>query len=157
MSQEITRYGGRPRVKFTPANLQKIKEWVAQGMGRDDIARSLDVTIGSFQVTCSRLGISLRKRDNSPRDRGGSRTFVSNNTAYRAHLQRERDSQAKFQLVLQSQGAAQTIDLPFTASEVGRLGLEATAQNLGLTELMGQVLTQAIKKGLIQEILDKRK
>jgi hypothetical protein len=30
-------------------------------LGRDDIANRLEVTVGSLQVTCSRLGISLRK------------------------------------------------------------------------------------------------
>ena len=51
---------GRPR-KFTLENIARIKDWVAQGLGRDDIANRLEVTVGSLQVTCSRLGISLRK------------------------------------------------------------------------------------------------
>jgi len=50
----------------------------------------------------------------------------------------------------------QTTDLPFTTSDIGRLGVEASAQDLGLTDLMSQVLTQALKKGLIQEILGKK-
>lgn len=148
---------GRPRKKFTPANIQKIKDWVAQGMRREDIAKSLDVTVGSLQVTCSRLGISLRRRDNAPRVRVESRAFVSNGRVYAGHLQREPNSRAKFQLVLNNQGTEQTTDLAFTASDVGRLGVEAAAQNLGLTDLMSQVLTQALKKGLVQEILAKKK
>ena len=55
--------GGRPARKFTPANIQKIKDWVAEGISREEIAKSLHVTVGSLQVTCSRLGISLRRRD----------------------------------------------------------------------------------------------
>jgi len=51
-------------------------------MGREDIAKSLDVTVGSLQVTCSRLGISLRRRDNAPRVRVESRAFVSNGRVY---------------------------------------------------------------------------
>ena len=153
MPQEITQRGGRPRKKFTPANVQKIKDFVAQGMGREDIARSLDVTLGSLQVTCSRLGISLRSRDSAGVYR---RAFVSNGRVYAGHLQGEPNSRAKFQLVLQSHGMEQTTDLPFTTSDIGRLGVEAAAQDLGLTDLMSQVLTQALKKGLIQEILDKK-
>ena len=60
MLQEITPHPGRPRRKFTPANIQKIKDWVAEGISREEIAKSLGVTVGSLQVTCSRLGISLR-------------------------------------------------------------------------------------------------
>ena len=59
MLREITPHQGRPK-KFTPANLQKIKDWVAGGISREEIAKSLDVIIGSLQVTCSRLGISLQ-------------------------------------------------------------------------------------------------
>ena len=73
MLQQITPHRGRRTTKFTPANIQKIKDWVAQGMRREDIAKSLDVTVGSLQVTCSRLGISLRRRDNAPRVRVESR------------------------------------------------------------------------------------
>ena len=156
MLQQITPPRGRRTTKFTPANIQKIKDWVAQGMRREDIAKSLDVTVGSLQVTCSRLGISLRRRDNAPRVRVESRAFVSNGQVYAGHLQREPNSRAKFQLVLQSHGMEQTTDLPFTTSDVGRLGVEASAQDLGLTDLMSQVLTQALKKGLIQKILDKK-
>ena len=49
------------RAKFTPQAIEKIKELLAQGASRDEIANSLDVTVGSLQVTCSRLGISLRR------------------------------------------------------------------------------------------------
>ena len=47
---------GRIATKFTPANIQKIKDWVAEGISREEIAKSLGVTVGSLQVTCSRLG-----------------------------------------------------------------------------------------------------
>ena len=157
MSQENTPRGGRPRMKFTPANIQKIKDWVAQGMRREDIAKSLDVTVGSLQVTCSRLGISLRRHDRAARVRGSSRAFVANGQLYVGHMRREADRRARFQVVLQSQGKESATDLAITARDIGRLGLEAAAQDLGLTDLMSQVLTQALKKGLIQEILAKKK
>jgi hypothetical protein len=52
---------GRP-VKFTPEAIEKIKILVAQGASREEIASLLGVTLGSLQVTCSRLGISLRRK-----------------------------------------------------------------------------------------------
>jgi hypothetical protein len=51
---------GRP-TKFTPERIQQIKNLVERGKSRDEIAELLDVTVGSLQVTCSRLGISLRR------------------------------------------------------------------------------------------------
>ena len=34
-----------------------------RGKSREEIAELIGVTVGSLQVTCSRLGISLRRRD----------------------------------------------------------------------------------------------
>jgi hypothetical protein len=150
---DSTTRAGRRATKFTPANIQKIKDFAAQGMSKEEIAKFLDVTVGSLQVTCSRLGISLRRHNDAARTRVESRAFVSNGRVYAGHLQRELDSRARFQLVLQSQGKEVTTEIAIAASDVGRLGLEASAQDLGLTDLMSQVLTQALKKGLIQEIL----
>src|SRR5262249_19364255 len=48
---------GRRAVKFTPQAIEKIKEFVAEGISRDEIANRLGVTVGSLQVTCSRLGV----------------------------------------------------------------------------------------------------
>jgi hypothetical protein len=50
------------RVKFTPEAIEKIKELVSQGASREEIASLLGVTVGSLQVTCSRLGIRLRRK-----------------------------------------------------------------------------------------------
>jgi hypothetical protein len=63
--QENATPGDMLKRKFTTANIQKIKDWVAEGISREEIAKSLHVTVGSLQVTCSRLGISLRRRDAS--------------------------------------------------------------------------------------------
>src|SRR5262249_58676206 len=51
---------GRP-IKFTPERLQQIRNLVERGKSRKEIAEILGVTVGSLQVTCSRLGISLRR------------------------------------------------------------------------------------------------
>jgi hypothetical protein len=47
--------------KFTLERLQQIRNLVERGESREQIAEILDVTVGSLQVTCSRLGISLRR------------------------------------------------------------------------------------------------
>ena len=52
---------GAGGVKFTPQTIEKIKELVAEGISRDEIANRLGVTVGYLQVTCLRLGISLRR------------------------------------------------------------------------------------------------
>jgi Helix-turn-helix domain of resolvase len=57
-TQVLTR---RRQKKFTPERIQQIKNLVEQGTSREKIAELIGVTVGSLQVTCSRLGISLRR------------------------------------------------------------------------------------------------
>ena len=57
------------RVKFTPQAIEKIKELVAEGLSRDEIANRLGVTVGSLQVTCSRLHIFVYRRDQNLPDK----------------------------------------------------------------------------------------
>ena len=49
------------RTKFTPERIEQIRELKALGKSRDEIASLLGVTVGTLQVTCSKLGISLRR------------------------------------------------------------------------------------------------
>jgi hypothetical protein len=51
---------GRPK-KFTPETIQQIRNLVERGKSRDEIAEIIGVTTGTLQVTCSKLGISLRR------------------------------------------------------------------------------------------------
>jgi len=49
------------QLKFTPERIQQIRNLVERGKSREEIAELIGVTVGSLQVTCSRLGISLRR------------------------------------------------------------------------------------------------
>src|SRR5262249_53504495 len=49
------------QLKFTPERIQQIKNLLERGKSREEIAELMGVTVGSLQVTCSRLGISLRR------------------------------------------------------------------------------------------------
>jgi hypothetical protein len=49
------------RIKFTPERIQQIRNLVERGKSREEIAELIEVTVGSLQVTCSKLGISLRR------------------------------------------------------------------------------------------------
>src|SRR4029450_13445299 len=54
------------QLKFTPERIQQIKNLVERGNSRGEIADLVGVTVGSLQVTCSRLGISLRQPRSHP-------------------------------------------------------------------------------------------
>jgi hypothetical protein len=56
---------------------------VALGKSRDEIAGLLGVTVGTLQVTCSKLGISLRRRPLSPKF-NAQLNLASHEAPYRA-------------------------------------------------------------------------
>ena len=158
-ASRVGRQVGRRATKFCPANVQKIKDWVAEGVSREEIAKSLDVTVGSLQVTCSRLGISLRRRHvvycNASHLRvvngNGTRHDIPNHPTTVARKRAD----GQFQVTLESDGARLTTDLPLTADDIAQLALAAAVRNVGMTQLLTEIVIMAIKKDMIKEILGK--
>jgi hypothetical protein len=62
MAELTTQVPTRGRqTKFTPERIRQIRNLVERGKSREEIAELIGVTLGSLQVTCSRLGVSLRR------------------------------------------------------------------------------------------------
>jgi hypothetical protein len=59
----------------------------------------------------------------------------------------------KFTITFQLRGVEQVTDVPLSHDAIQRLALEAVSQDVGLLELMAQVLVDAVKKDLIEQIL----
>jgi hypothetical protein len=126
------------RVKFTPQVIEKIKEFVAEGISREEIASRLGVTVGSLQVTCSKSGISLRRHVRI------------------AHVGEQKEvsqPEAKFAITMRYRGKEQTADIPLSPSAIETLALEATSRDVAFAELLGQILVAAVNKDMIHEIL----
>ena len=149
------------RVKFTPQAIEKIKEFVAEGISRNEIANRLGVTVGSLQVTCSRLGISLR-RIISANGSGRHTADVRLGSVGVAHVQEQKEvSQpaaraaplTKFAITMRHRGKEQTSDIELSSRAIEALACEAMSRDLYIAELIGQVLVAAINKDMIQKIL----
>ena len=151
------------RVKFTPQAIEKIKDWVVQGVSREEIANLLGATVGSLQVTCSRLGISLRRKIGSPPrtlDPGG-RIIPTPGVVGIAHVQGQKTEEvtadtaplAKFAITIRGRDKEVTSDVTLTSPAIGTLALVAMSRDLGIAELIGEVLVAALKKDMIEEIL----
>jgi hypothetical protein len=125
---------GRRAVKFTPQAIENIKEFVAQGISRDEIANRLGVTVGSLQVTCSRLGISLRRitlangSHHTPDVKG--RTIPAPGSVGIAHVREQQEvSQpvaraaplAKFEIMMRCRGKEQATDIPLSSAAIEAL------------------------------------
>jgi hypothetical protein len=133
------------RVKFTPQVIEQIKGFVAQGISREEIANRLGVTVGSLQVTCSRLGISLR------------RIILSNGSRHTADVGGKPAARttpfANFAIMMRHKGKEKVTDLPLPSTAIEELALEAISRDLNIAELIGQVLVAAINKNMIQMII----
>ena len=156
-ASQVGRQVGRRATKFCPANVQKIKDWVAEGISREEIAVLLDVPLGSLQVTCSRLGISLRRRHVLNGNASHSRVMSGNGTRHDIPNQPTRiagkRADGQFQISLESGGMRRATALPLTDRDIAQLALAAAVRNVGMTQLLTEVVTTAIKKGMIEEIL----
>ena len=149
------------RAKFTPQAIEKIKELVAQGVSREEVASFLGVTVGSLQVTCSRLGISLRRKilHSGPtphlRDPKGRAIPVQGlvGVAYTREQKTEEAGSAKIAITMRRRGKEVSTDVPLTSRDIGELALIAMLRDLSIAELVGQALGGAIKKNMIENIL----
>ena len=166
MTNSPSASGGR-RAKFTPQAIEKIKEFVAAGISRDEIANLLGVTVGSLHVTCSRLGISLR-RIILPNGSGRHTAEVRGRTVPApcavgiAHVREQKEvSQpaartapvAQFAITMRRQGKEQVTDVPLPSPAIEVLALEALSRDLNIPGLIGQVLVVAINKDMMHKIL----
>ena len=167
------------QIKFTPERLEQIRNLVERGKSRKEIAELIGVTVGSLQVTCSRLGISLRRvvfdngtgllRRGGPHSntrtskyspsRGGDVPLPpineqpqQNSQSGPAELKNEVDS-ANLGLVMQYRGDERTTELPLTQDMIWQLAFEAQFRNMSIGELIGEVTTVIMKKDLFQLVL----
>jgi transcriptional regulator len=150
----------KPRVgrasKFTPQTIQNIKEMVAQGLSRQEIAQRLDVTVGSLQVTCSKLGVSLRRsRMRFPHERFRPELELSQ-AGPEAGLVKNKGPllNVKIAITMQRGDLLRTLDVPLSNKTAGELALLASLHQVELVELIAQLLSEAVDKGLVEKILN---
>jgi hypothetical protein len=157
---------GRRAIKFTPQAVEKIKEFVAQGISRDEIANRLGVTVGSLQVTCSRKGISLRRIILSSGSRHTAdlrgRPIPTSCSVGIAHVREQKEVSrpagravplAQFAIMMRRHGEEKTTDVPLPSVAIEVLALEAMSRDLDIAGLIGQVLVAAVNKDMIHKIL----
>ena len=121
----------RSNVKFTPERIQQIKNLVERGKRREEIAELNAVTVGSLQVTCSRLGISLRPPRLKP--------VPPSKPAKAADV-------ARFAISVRYLGEERTTELPLTQDMITQLAVEAAFRGVSICDLIGDLIM-----GMLQE------
>ena len=164
LATQLTNSRGR-QIKFTPERLQQIRNLVERGKSREEIAELIGVTVGSLQVTCSRLGISLRRVvfDNGmgllrrvplppisgqPQQNSQSGP-VEQPQATTPHEERARTDEmglANLALRMKYRGDERTSELPLTQDMIRQLAFEAQFRNMSIGELVGELLTAIVKR-----------
>jgi hypothetical protein len=129
---------GRP-IKFTPERFEQIKNLVERGICREQIAETIGVTVGSLQVTCSRVGISLRR----PRTLDSATLVKRPDPAIPVKRQAAAANYEKSYLV-RLYHEHRTIELKLPQDLLGRLAIEAHFENLTFSELISKLLTAAL-------------
>jgi hypothetical protein len=168
--------------KFTPERIEQIKNLLARGKSREEIAELLDVTVGSLQVTCSRLGISLRRatfksqpaaRHENKRGFGGSFSLPpiteqhqqGSQLASRAQTRTQPRAQseapdaigARFSIKIRYKGEERTTELPLTNPMISRLALEAEFRDMRICDLVSELLMAAMRNDVVRPLLDPQK
>jgi len=143
---EVPAVRGRA-VKFTPERIEQIKNLVERGVPREEIAAMIDVTVGSLQVTCSRLGISLRRprsqlaggpmppKPSQPPSRPTMVLTPGNGTPRRFTLG----------LVVRNGSGERINNLALTDDIITRLALDATIKGMTIAEFISHLLTEKYK------------
>ena len=145
--QEVSRpeaKAQRRHRKFTPERIQQIKDLVARGETCQQIAATIGVTVGSLKVTCSKLGISLRR----PRVK-----LLPPKTRSARTLGEARET-ATFMIDIKYKGQEHSAELPFTPDVIGRLALEASFRDQKIGELAKDILVSVFEKELVPKLFD---
>ena len=133
---------GRP-TKFTAERIEQIRNLVALGKSRDEIAGFLGVTVGSLQVTCSKLGISLRRR---PLEKDVAAPRLD-------EIDYQQPGGTNLVLKMQYRGLEQAIPLRLSNDAITTLALEAQLRDIGLGQLVSTLIGFALAKG-VSQVLD---
>jgi hypothetical protein len=145
--QEVSRLEAKAQRryrKFTPQRIQQIQDLVARGETCEQIAATIGVTVGSLKVTCSRLGISLRRPRVKllPPKTGSARTLGAGRET------------ATFTIDMKYKGQEHSTELPFTPDVIRQLALEASFRDQAIGELAKDILVSVFEKELVPKLLD---
>jgi hypothetical protein len=124
------------------------------------------LTVGSLQVTCSSLGINLRRNrlPNGSAHDGRAKSIPTPGAVGIASVREQKTEEVpqtavdaaplpKIAIRMRYRGNEVATDVPLTSDAISTLALDAMSRDLGIAELVGQILAAAIKKDMIEEIL----
>jgi hypothetical protein len=171
----------RRSTKFTSENIRQIVNLVDRGKSRDEIAEIIGVTPGTLSVTCSKMGISLRRPSfnlgtgrlraqrrrlqndkhqdvgHDPSDDGNAQRATSP-VMPRKHemdvIGPSEHTQAMVAFTIRHKGRERVAELPLTNAIIGQLAIEAEFRGVKLPELVARLLMTITQRDLFGFVLD---
>lgn len=139
------------RIKFTPERVEQIKTLIERGVSREQIAAMIDVTVGSLQVTCSKLGISLRKPKNNhmhlkPDENGNGPTPPAKPVPEPTTGNDNGKRSAYLTLTIHLHGRTRSYPLPLPPEVMNDLVLQAQFRGLSVGEMIAELIKDGLKK-----------
>jgi hypothetical protein len=133
------------QVKFTPERINQIKNLVERGRKREEIAELIGVTVGSLQVTCSRLGISLR----APTINNGIARVTRSPSPPLAPSPvspaAPTAAGVNFTVAMRYGDRERTTSLPLTQDMIEQLAFEAVFRGMKITDLIGELIAAGLE------------
>ena len=65
----------------------------------------------------------------------------------------DKRDRGQFQVTLELNGARRTTNMPLTNSDIAQLALAAAARDISMGQLLTDILSKAIRKNMIEDIL----
>ena len=114
------------------------------------------VTVGSLQVTCSKLGVSLRRsRMRFPSyERLKPELELSQAGSEAGLVEKGSLLKVKIAVTIQRGDLLRTLDVSLSIKAMGELALLASLRKVGLVDLIAQILSGVVDKGLVEKILN---
>ena len=122
-----------PKLKFTPERIEQIKNLVERGKRREEIAELIGVTVGSLAVTCSRLGISLRRPRLKPVPTPPSKPAKAADVP-------------RFAIIVRNRGEEQTTELPLTQDMISQITVEAAFSGVPIRDLIVDLIMEMMRR-----------
>jgi hypothetical protein len=164
-------------ITFTPERVQQIRNLVERGKNREEIAELIGVTVDSLQVTCSRLGVTLRRPvfntgllrragshfNNGPPDHDGRLSIPTKEQSGPGEQAQSTTSgqrrphnvdSANLALRMQYRGSERITELPLTQDMISCLAFEAQFRGISMGKLIGELIIAMIKDDLFQQVLE---
>jgi hypothetical protein len=141
---------GRP-IKFTHERIEQIRNLVERGMTPEQIAETIGTTPGSLAVTCSRLGLSLRRRKSAP---AKDKVIVINNGNKTPPLPTPTpapESQFTLRLKIDYGNQTRSTVIPLDQDALIKLILEANMRDLSLTDFVADLISTIAERDLRQQ------